>query len=555
LSGQVLEQNLLALAAAGGDSRLVARLGREQPSREVVFLSTPRGLPVPARAGRRPLPYHSTVDPVREGERLAAHYGDSGYIVALGLGAAYHLTPLLSLPSVARLLVIERDPGLAKAVLERIDLRSLLSDRRTRLLLEPEPEEVVQILLAEFQPAVHGSLRTVPLRASIEERQGYYRQVLEAVEQAAGRTADDYSVQARFGKRWYLNTLANLEKAEGFAVTLPPVERAAVAGAGPSLERQVQQLADLRPQPFLIATDTSLPALLAWGFTPDLVVSIDCQLASYHHFLQGLPRQVPLLLDLASPPVLSRLAERPLFFASAHPLARYLSARWRRLPFLDTSGGNVAQAAVSAALLLGAREVVLLGLDFSYPQGKPYSRGTYIYPLFRSGENRLAPLEGRLLSFLLNGPALYRQRDDGSLRYGTHQLLGYKRRLEALARNAAARFTALAGGGLALDLPDRSPPRETGHPGRPLSAGVASTDWRSFLRHYTDSLERLAAPAPAAGRFLMELDTESRMLWMTLLPAAASLRESLPPPERTGHRVLAWAREWSVANARRLLDR
>jgi hypothetical protein len=555
LSGQVLEQNLLALAAAAGGPKLASRLGREQPSREVVFLPTARGLPVPARTGNRPLPYHSTVDPVREGEKLAGHYGDSGYIVALGLGAAYHLTPLLSLPSVARLLVIERDPALARAVLERIDLRSLLADCRTRLLLEPEPEQVVEILLAEFQPAVHGSMKTVPLRASIEEHEEYYRQIIGAVEQAAGRIADDYTVQARFGKKWYLNTLANLPKAERCAVALPPVERAAVAGAGPSLERQARRLADLRPRPFLIATDTSLPALLAWGLTPDLVVSIDCQLASYHHFLQGLPRQVPLLLDLASPPVLSRLTERVLFFASAHPLAGYLSARWRRLPFLDTSGGNVGQAAVSAGLLLGAREVILLGLDFSYPEGKPYSRGTYIYPLFRSSEGRFAPLEGRLLSFLLDGPALYREWDGGSLRYGTRQLLGYKRRLEALARSTTARFTVLAGDGIALDLPDRGPPQETRPPDRPLSAGVASTDWRSFLRHYADSLERLAAPAQPAGRSLMELDRESRMLWMTVLPAAAALRESLPSSERTGHRLLAWAREWSVVNARRLLDR
>lgn len=556
MTGQVLEQNLLALTAGGGDPRLAARLGREQPSREVVFLTTARGLPVPARAGDRPRPYHSTVDPVREGVRLAAQYADSGYLVVLGLGAGYHITPLLALPSVARLLIVECDPALARAVLERIDLRSLLLDRRTRLLLGPEPEEVVETLLAEFQPVVHGSLKTMPLRASIEEHEGYYRQVVGAVQRAAGRIADDYSVQARFGRKWYLNTLANLEKVERFAVALPPVERAAVAGAGPSLERQVEQLAVLRPRPFLVATDTSLPALLGWGCTPDLVVSIDCQLASYHHFLQGLPRQVPLALDLASPPVLSRLAERTLFFASAHPFARYLSARWRRLPSFDTSGGNVAQAAVSVALLLGAREVFLLGLDFSYPEGKPYSRGTYIYPLFRSGESRLAPLEGRLLSFLLDGPALFRERGERFLRYSTRQLLGYKQRLEAMARNTAARFTVLAGDGVALDLPDRSLPQAAGRrPDRLLSAGAASADWRSFLRHYTDSLERLAAPTQPAGKFLLELDAESRMLWATLLPAAAALRESLPPSERTGHRVLARAREWSVANARRLLDR
>jgi hypothetical protein len=555
VSVQVLERNLLALATGSGDPQLAARLGREQPGPEVVFMNSAGGLPVPARAGSRPRPYHSTVDPVREGERLAAQYADGGYLVALGLGAGYHLTPLLAHPAVARVLIVERDPTLARAVLERLDLRGLLLDRRVRLLVGPVPREVGEALLAEYLPAVHGSLRTMPLRASVEEHQGYYRQVVEEVQQAIGRTADDYSVQARFGRKWYLNTLANLERAERCEVRLPPIERAAVTGAGPSLEPQVERLAALRPRPFLIATDTSLPALLGWGLAPDLVVSIDCQLASYHHFLQGLPPQVPLALDLASPPVLSRIAERTLFLASAHPFARYLSARWRRLPAVDTSGGNVAQAAVSVALALGAREILLLGLDFSYPEGKPYSRGTYIYPLFRFGESRLAPLEGRLLSFVLDGPAVFRERREGLLRYGTRQLLTYRARLEALARTVTARFVTLPGGKTTLDLPVYGLPGEAGDPAPLLSAGPPSMDWRSFLCRYADSLERLAAPTQPAGRFLLELDAESRLLWTTLLPAAASLRESLPPGERAGHRVLACARDWSVSTARRFLGR
>jgi hypothetical protein len=566
LNARILEDNLAALA--GGDPQLASRLGREQPSRELLFLDTAGGLPVPARTGLRPRPYHSTVDPQREGRRLAAQYAEGGYLVALGLGAGYHLAPLLAHAELGRLLIVERDASLVRAVLERVDLRSLLRDRRVRLLLRPEPAEVAAALLGEYLPAVHGNLRTVPLRAAVEEHQDYYRQVVKAVQQTLEQAAGDYSVQVRFGKRWYLNMLANLERAERCSFDLPRLERAAVAGAGPSLEGQIEELRKLRPRPFLIATDTALPALLGLGLTPELVVSIDCQLASYHHFLQGLPRRVPLALDLASPPVLSRLGEQVMFFASAHPLARYLSARFRPLPSVDTSGGNVAHAAVSMALMLGARELFLLGLDFSYPEGKPYSRGTYLYPLFGSGSSRLAPLEGSLLSFVFRGPGLYRERSEGSLRYGTSQLRGYRERLEGLARTAAARFTALPGRGAALELPERSPPAvaegsrdgategpRDGAAEGPRECVAAYTDWRSFLQDYVRSLERLAVPSEAAGRFLLEVDAESQRLWATLLPAAASLREDLPPAERAGHRVLERAREWSVATARRLLDR
>ena len=213
-----------------------------------------------------------------------------------------------------------------------------------------------------------------------------------------------------------------------------------VTGAGPSLEAQAAPLAGLRESACLIATDASLPALLGLGLTPDLVVSIDCQLYSYHHFLQGLPAGVPLALDLASPPVLGRLAPRARYFAGGHPLSRYVSAHWLDLPALDTSGGNVAQAAVSLAVSLGAREIFLAGLDFSYPQGKAYSRGTFLYPIAAAAQSRLAPVESWFQDFLL-------------ARGSSRPLDLYRRRLEAYARTVPARLTVLPGASVELDLP------------------------------------------------------------------------------------------------------
>ena len=40
---------------------------------------------------------------------------------------------------------------------------------------------------------------------------------------------------------------------------------------------------------------------------------------------------------------------------------------------------------------LGAKEIILYGADYSYPEGKPYARGTYFFPIFEANANRLNP--------------------------------------------------------------------------------------------------------------------------------------------------------------------
>ena len=541
----VLQRNLSALSS--GDPALADLLARTPASESVRFLSARSGkmVPAPVRDGR-PRPCHSTVDPEREAGRLAALQPASGYTVALGLGGGYHLGPLLAEPSLGRLLVVERDLGLARAVLERLDLSTALADLRLRLLPGLEPPEVAQTVLGEYLPVLHGGLRTWPLRAAVELDPQYFREVTVGLREAAMQAADDYAVQARLGRRWFVNTIANLETAERSTARPPAVQRAVVTGAGPSLEAQAPLLAGLREGACLIATDASLPALLGLGLTPDLVVSIDCQLYSYHHFLQGFPAGVPLALDLASPPVLGRLAPQAFYFAGGHPFSRYVSAHWLSLPELDTSGGNVAQTAVSLAVSLGAREIHLAGLDFSYPKAKAYSRGTFLYSIAAGVQSRLLPVESWFQAFLL-------ERRGGEQPRNTSRPLDlYRRRLEAYARTVPARLAALPGAAFELDLPER-PPALRQATRLPVPARPARP-WRSFLEAYAAGLRQLPEPCSPAFSYYRGLSGEDLQLCTTLLPAAAALRESLPAEKREGHQVLAMAREWSLERIRRRLE-
>jgi len=546
-----VERNLLALSA--NHPQLGRLISHTRPSSETIFINSRSGAPVPA-VGKRRIQMHSTVDPQKEGRRYFQNYRGAGYLVFLGLGGGYQIEPFLDSSEVSRIVVVEKDPAFLRAVMEHLDLRRILLDPRVRLLSGEDPEKVKEFLLSDYLPAIYGDMKTVPLRPSIELGGRYYNELIRAIQELIGMVADDYTVQAQFGKKWYVNTLANLPVVQASTVTVKPVRRAFITGAGPSLESQIEELRGMRDSGFLIASDTSLPALLSYGLKPDLVISIDCQLVSYHHFLQGLPDDVPLLLDLASPPVLTRLTKRSAFFTSSHPLSLYLSTHWRPLPFIDTSGGNVSHAAVSLAEYLGAREIYLMGVDFSYPEGKAYCRGTYLYPLFRSQEDLLSPTESLFLSFILKNQTIMKDRVHGILRYTTRPLIGYKERLERYLQEFDARVIPLPGRGVPLKLqPREQSARSFG--GQILAAGAPRSDWRVFLRKYVKGLQDLPRPTKPISRYLLDLHQDQRSLWITLYPAAAAFREHDRADPAKDHLRLRKVLDWSIEVARRFLER
>jgi hypothetical protein len=549
----LLERNLLALSAHHPElGRIITRT---DPDPTVRFIKSRTGFKIPAYAvSGKSIQLHSTVDPVKEGQRFHTNFHGAGYVVFLGLGGGYQVQPFIESTDSSRIIIIEKEASFLRTVLEHLDIRPLLLDPRVRLLVGRAPENLKGFLLSDYLPAIYGDLKTVPLRPAVQAGGAYYTELMEAIHDLIGMVADDYTVQAQFGKKWYVNTLANLPKVEESTVTVKPVHRAFITGAGPSLESQIPELRKIRDSGFLIASDTSLPALLRYDLTPDLVISIDCQLVSYHHFLQGLPADVPLLLDLASPPVLTRLNSQNAFFTSSHPFSLYLSSHWRPLPYIDTSGGNVAHAAVSTARFLGAREIYLLGVDFSYPEGKAYCRSTYLYPFFRSQESRFRPLESLFLSFILKNTAILKDRVHGALRYTTRPLIGYKERMERYLQATSARIIPLPGGGVPLELASRRQ-QERSARGQILAAGAPKNSWRVFLKEYLSGIEGLPEPSPPISRYLYELSDEQRSLWITLYPAAAAFREHDIRNLNPEHQLLRRVRDWSIEVARRFLDR
>jgi len=534
------EKNLHALSMK--DPELCSRLSAAQFSLgHYTFIESRTGRVVPALVDGvgQAHALHSTVDPEKEAQRLAAilneGWSEPGFVVFLGLGAAYAAEAALSAGTASHILVIEFG---INGVAELFGSReyTALGDPCFTLLVDPDDNLIQKTILGLYNPALCGGIRALPLRVRVEHDKEKFAIAGEAVQRTIEKVSSDYSVQAHFGMRWFSNIIRNIGIAQSINQNAPagaplqinvPLNDVAICAAGPSLDVQIPFLRDRRESLFIIAADTSLPALLAGGVKPDVVVSIDCQHISYYHFIgtDSDCADIPLFLDIASPPLLSGFSARSFFFAGGHPLAAYLCQKWMPLLPLDTSGGNVTYACLSLVERLGAKRITVYGADFSYPLGRPYARGTYFYSLFERQQNRFSPLEARVSSFLYRSPFLPPEngvaRGKVSPCYETTNLRFYRKSFETKASAMEADVIAESGLGIPLELRKTKPFASGGRVD--FTPNKAQMDSIEFLDQYKKDIKAL----PAFGRN-MNLNANERQVFTTLLPLIAAIKHRQP---------------------------
>jgi hypothetical protein len=471
-------------------------------------------------------PLHSLIDPKREAERLVSTIPqDTGFVIFLGLGGGFAPQAVLS-DTDAQVVVIDFNKDGIQELLSAKDYAPLINNGRFSLLADFTLDEIKAFILSNYNPALYGGIKVIPLRTRTEHDFEKFNKAAAVIQEAIEAASADFSVQAHFGLRWFSNIIRNIKNAEKTDQTFhaKKIREAAIVAAGPSLDGQITALTEFKSRGvFIICSDTALPVLLNNGIAPDTIVSIDCQHISHYHFFGCNIQNIPLVLDIASPPLLSRFSTLPVFFSGGHPLALYISRYWRPLPLLDTSGGNVTYACLSLAENLGATDITLFGADFSYIRSQSYARGTYINPYFERRQNRFRPLEALTSAFLYRAPFLPRENENQIYRE-TQSLRFYRQKLEEKAAAMTAQIGVFPGQGAPINLTNKiahnavktNSVKTT--PENQYKSGI------EFLEKYRGEIAAL----PANG-----FNEKERQTFTTLLPTAAALKHRNPEIKTT----------------------
>lgn len=345
---------------------------------------------------------HSDRRPIEEsvawtGPHLASSEA-AGPIVVIGAGLGY-VVETLTRSVETRVLVLEPETSVIPWFLARRDWTPLISSGRLLILPGPRYDAVPRAL-----SLLRGTEQSAP---TILEHPVLARLRPEAVDEARREAhAAWHGVRAnalarrRFEAPYLLNTLANLativnsagvDALRGTARGRPVV----IAGAGPSLNRNIEELRPLRRQVVLVATDTALRPLLTAGLPPDFVVAVDPGPLNARHLAGIAVDDTTTLLAESSldPSAFSAFGDRIITFRVAN------HAPW---PWLMSCGvdrgclrawGSVLTTAFDVALEMGGNPIGFIGADLSYTLGQPYCRDT----TYEADWARTAAQEGRSL--------------------------------------------------------------------------------------------------------------------------------------------------------------
>ncbi len=389
---------------------------------------------------------HSSYNPDREGETFASNAPEGSFFVIGGICGAFHIEALLKRFPESKIIAAEENQESIDFLLRLENVKKLSADPRVTFT---EAKNLARVIAETYLPHIDGNLAYLPLRSWEENFPLGSALAKAAVDSALKMVGADFSVQSHFGKIWQKNFFSNLHFLKKSAEKNPKdlkisfdqndIEKtAAIIAAGPSLDWSYKKIAEKRGEYFVIATDTAYQALAKRGITADACISIDAQFISREHFFSLGAKTLFIFDSCANPQSARRTVSHPqsndsktFFCMTGHPLPRLAFQSGKiNLPEISSGSGTVTIAAASFALMAGFTRLEFFGADFSYLDGKSYTRGTYLDSIYGRSSSRLNPVENQYDSLLFRTEL----EKIGRNQFTTKVLASYRASLEEFLR-------------------------------------------------------------------------------------------------------------------------
>ena len=350
----------------------------------------------------------SRYNPQRDAENLYNSINkEARFFLVFGIGSGLFIELLSKNLPDAKIIGLELNREDIEFLSQSDTVKNLFTNPKISLVSLDKLEET---LLQNYLPAKSGELCIVEQRAWILENSAHLPAINAALNKSLGIIKADYSVQSHFGKLWTANIMNNSDLAEKHSlfdynshIKDQLNKTAVVVAAGPSLDKTLSLLAQDKAHEkyFIIATDTAGQTLIKKGISPDVIVSIDGQAVSYNHFIskdKSQREKTIYAFDLSANSSAARhlieAGSRLMFFCSGHPLSSAINASNRKyFPVFFSGAGTVTITALDMAIQSGFKKILILGADFSYPDGKAYAAGTYLDSLYNLKSSKLTETE------------------------------------------------------------------------------------------------------------------------------------------------------------------
>lgn len=310
---------------------------------------------------------HSNVDPVCEAKALVARYlsPEKDHYLVYGIGLGYHVRELLSSGGYLKVTVYESDLRMIRTALAYHDFREDLLKGRLRIIYDPE--------LFLFSEAANceenaGILIHAPSIRNCRHQENQNACKLFFAQESALKRCENQMIT---------NFYQNVKNCKGYITELQTKfkdKTVVIVAAGPSLLTNIELLKEKPDDVVVLAVSTVYRKLLGLGIRPDFVIHLDAQAKTYSH-LRGIEETAPLLVAATAYEGCARCyrGSSYLICQEGYDLSEQY-AKEHCYPLFET-GGSVATLALSVAISLQAKKVIMVGLDLAYTDGLAHAKG------------------------------------------------------------------------------------------------------------------------------------------------------------------------------------
>lgn len=209
-----------------------------------------------------------------------------------------------------------------------------------------------------------------------------YDEFLLCVKEALESYIIDRNTRSTFKDYMARNYLYNLERItseSGIIEIYGALQRmgcvkeypAVIVSAGPSLDKNVEDLKPYKNRAFIICVDAALRALQKHNIEPDIVVSVDSTMGDGDGYIIDIQKDYPFILHMnSSLRLVDKVKGRKFYTCNEdYYLIELFEPTGKKILPLET-GGSVANTAYTFARLMEFSTIILIGQDLAYPDNK-----------------------------------------------------------------------------------------------------------------------------------------------------------------------------------------
>lgn len=335
---------------------------------------------------------NSRYNPVKAAKDWAAQYDKVNFqsiFIIMGMANGMYERELLNKFTKTNTMVLyEPEFELFCLMVQYIDVSDVITDKRVRLIVgDINAGLITEIIVRDVDYSNMGLLKyvAIPNYEKIYIKQ--WHDIVEKIKDKVSNIVLNRNTQISFKYELVENMFTNYRdmiqqytinqiKDEIQDVDFENVPAILVA-AGPSLDKNIMDLAKARGKAFIIAVDTALNSMAKAGIVPDMSITIDPH-KPISLFQNESMRNVPMVVcQYSSSDVIDALSCKRFYTGEMDYMASIYLKYGKEVAALLETGGSVANTAFSFLQYLGFKNIILVGQDLAYTGNKNHTAAAY----------------------------------------------------------------------------------------------------------------------------------------------------------------------------------